>query len=160
VALNTPSDGQLFTYPTDISINATASQFDNAISKVDLFSDGQNIFEIISSPYSFDLTGAAAGDHVLSATATDSAGVAGNSASVVVTELKGGGSLTATIANPTDVDLSAGTSDWIHWGNADTPENVERKAGITPQISDFTTLSNGDYFVFDLTGPLLVKIFT
>jgi hypothetical protein len=78
--------------------------------------------------------------------------VAANSAPVVVTQLKDGGSLAATISKPADIDISAGTSDWIHWGNPDAPNNFDRKAGIAPQISDFTTLANGDYFTFDASG--------
>ena len=41
---------------------------------------------------------------------------------------------------PSSVDLTAtGTSDWIHWGLTSS-SSIDRKAGVTPQISSFTTV--------------------
>lgn len=152
VTLTAPSDGLVVSYPSNVNIAANASQFDKPISKVDFFSDGRNISEQTSAPYSFVLGGAAAGDHTLSASGTDSAGLVGASSPVLISEVQGGGSLTASINAAADVDLSVGTSDWIHWGNPDATDELDRKAGITPQITDFTNLDNGDFQLVDDTG--------
>src|SRR5262245_6291237 len=49
------------------------------------------------------------------------------------------------IPQGTDVDLTAeGSLDWVHWGLY-TESSLDRKAGVTPQIPDFTP--NG------FTGP-------
>ncbi len=44
----------------------------------------------------------------------------------------------ALIPQGTDVDLTAeGPLDWVHWGLY-TDSSIDRKAGVTPQIPDFT----------------------
>jgi hypothetical protein len=60
------------------------------------------------------------------------------------------GSLTGTTRNlqNSTVNLSTnGTLDWVHWGLY-TESSLNRKAGVTPQISDFTLLDNTNGFVF------------
>lgn len=149
ISLTSPSDGQVFGYPSDVNAAASASQIDVPVSKVDLFSDSQDVLELTTSPYSFDLSGLTPGDHVLTVAATDVNGLASMSDPVLVAEIQGGGSLSASINTPSNIDLSAGTTDWVHWGNLDSTNNVDRKAGVTPQISDFNTLANGDVLVAD-----------
>jgi hypothetical protein len=152
VAITSPADGQLFTYPSQVSAAVDASQIDFTVAKVDFFNDAQNLFEITTSPYSFNLVDMTPGDHVLTATATDVNSLVANSDPVTISQIQGGGSLSATVDVPVDVDLSAGTTDWVHWGNPDSPANVDRKAGIAPQISDLTTLANGDAYTADEAG--------
>lgn len=145
VTLSSPLDGQNFTYPSDVPLAATASQLGAPISTVSFFSDSQKVFDATTSPYSFALGGLTPGDHTLTATATDNSGVSASSAPVVIAEVATGGVLTGSADTPVNVDLSAGTSDWIHWGGT-TPD---RKAGINPQISDLSTLANGSAHSFD-----------
>jgi len=63
------------------------------------------------------------------------------------------GTLTATfaaVAEGSEVDLSQeGKIDWVHWGLF-TDSSLNRKAGVTPLISDFTLLdaSNGFAYVY------------
>src|SRR5579859_757352 len=152
VALTAPADGQVLSYPADVAIAGTVSQIDTSIAKLDLFSDSQNVFELLTAPYTFTLSGLAAGDHVLTGTATDSSSLAATSDPVLVTEVQAGGSLSALIEDPVNVDLSSGTSDWVHWGNPGSVSNIDRKAGTAPQISDLITLANGDVFTSDDTG--------
>src|SRR5438552_3026974 len=48
----------------------------------------------------------------------------------------------SSIPSGTTVNLSAaGTLDWVHWGLF-TADSVDRKAGVTPQISNFQVLYN------------------
>ena len=139
VALTSPVNGQTFTYPSDVPLAASASQVGAAISTVSFSSDSLKMYDAVSGPYSFGLGGLTPGDHTLTATATDSNGVSTTSAPVVIAEVATGGVLSGSADTPVNVDLSAGTSDWIHWGGT-VPD---RKAGINPQISDLKTLANG-----------------
>jgi hypothetical protein len=48
----------------------------------------------------------------------------------------------SSIATGTDVNLSQeGALDWVHWGLI-TESSVDRKSGVTPQISDFSVVYN------------------
>ena len=152
VAITSPADGQIFTYPSPVSAAVDASQIDFAVAKVDFFNDSQNLFELTTSPYSFNLADVTPGDHVLTATATDVNGLAATTDPVLVAEIQGGGSLSATVDVPANVDISTGTTDWVHWGNPDSANNIDRKAGIAAQISDITALANGDILVADDTS--------
>src|SRR5258708_15683298 len=59
----------------------------------------------------------------------------------------------STIPNGTIINLSAaGPVDWVHWGLY-TATSLDRKAGVTPQISDFIPLdnTNGGGFLFQFS---------
>jgi hypothetical protein len=148
VALNSPIDGQIFTYPSNVSMAATASQIGGAIGSVSFFNDASDIFDVVSNPYAFTLGNLTPGDHLLMATATNTQGVKTSSVPISITEVGTGGVLTASADSPAMVDLSVGTSDWVHWGNS----IPDRKAGINPQISDFKTLANGSSHSIDATS--------
>jgi hypothetical protein len=67
--------------------------------------------------------------------------------------LAGAATLTGSfgsIPQGTDVDLTAvGALDWVHWGLY-TETSLDRKAGVTPLIGDFTILdaTNGYAYVY------------
>jgi len=146
--LTSPNDGQTFVYPADVQLSASASQLGAPISKVSFFSDSQDIFDATSSPYAFALGGLAAGDHLITATATDANGLSTTSSPVLISEVGSGGVLTSSVDSAVSVDLSIGASDWVHWGDS-VPE---RKGGINPQISDFKTLANGSAHAYDASS--------
>ncbi len=145
IALSSPTDGQTFTYPSDLPLAATAMQVGASISTVSFFSDSQKVFDAATSPYSFALGGLGAGDHTISATATDGNGITATSTPIIISEVSTGGVLTASVDSTVSIDLSAGTSDWVHWGGT----ILDRKAGVSPQISDLQTLANGSAHFFD-----------
>jgi hypothetical protein len=56
----------------------------------------------------------------------------------------------STVASGSIVNLSQqGALDWVHWGLL-TDSSVDRKGGVAPRISDFTTIdpSNGYTYVY------------
>src|SRR6266487_3187421 len=56
----------------------------------------------------------------------------------------------ASIPQGTVIDLTTeGPLDWVHWGLY-TETSLDRKEGVTPQISDFTRLdaSNGFSYIY------------
>ncbi|MFN0277202.1 MAG: peptidoglycan DD-metalloendopeptidase family protein [Pyrinomonadaceae bacterium] len=84
-----------------------------------------------------------AGIYTLRLTASDSALSAFDDVRIVVNVTGAGGVLGATqTAPPTSVNLTTeGTTDWVHWGLNDET-SVDRKNGVTPQISNFTRLGS------------------
>uniref|UniRef100_UPI0025E23B7B Ig-like domain-containing protein n=1 Tax=uncultured Microbulbifer sp. TaxID=348147 RepID=UPI0025E23B7B len=71
VSLNTPTDGSSHTTGDNLSISASASDSDGAVSKVEFFVDGTLVATDTSAPYTTSWT-ATLGDHEISAVATDS----------------------------------------------------------------------------------------
>src|SRR5262245_44284519 len=56
----------------------------------------------------------------------------------------------ATVPSGSVVNLtSEGEADWVHWG-LHTESSLDRKAGVAPQISDFTPVNatNGSVFIY------------
>jgi hypothetical protein len=95
-------------------------------------------------------TGAAAGSpYNVTFTATDDGGAGlSDSETVTITVLPaggGGGSLSgATAVAPASVGLtSVGSADWVHWGRLNATD-VDRKAGVTPQISNYVPLGGAN----------------
>ena len=61
----------------------------------------------------------------------------------------GAGVLVGVIGQPTTSQnlTAAGTSDWVHWGYS-SAYNVDRKAGVTPLISNYTPIGGGTYATY------------
>jgi glucose/arabinose dehydrogenase len=80
--VSAPSTGTL---GTPITLNATATDTDDSVSKVEFFDGATKIGEDLSSPFSISWTPAAVGARNITARATDNYGLAATSAAVVVT---------------------------------------------------------------------------
>ncbi|THU36025.1 T9SS type A sorting domain-containing protein [Niastella caeni] len=74
ISITTPANGATFIAPASITINATASDADGAINKVEFFNGSTKLGEDASSPYSFTWAGATAGTYTVRAVATDDRG--------------------------------------------------------------------------------------
>ncbi|NUS65021.1 MAG: cellulose 1,4-beta-cellobiosidase, partial [Saccharothrix sp.] len=113
VALTAPASGSTYTLPAQIPLAATATD-DGAVAKVDFYADDQLIATDTSSPYTGTWTSPTAGDHVITARATDDKGLASTSAPASVKVLAGPAVLaapsqpvTVTIARSGSTDLTA-----------------------------------------------------
>ncbi|MBI4658991.1 MAG: Ig-like domain-containing protein [Verrucomicrobia bacterium] len=84
VRINSPSDGARFAGGADIAIDASASGGGGTISKVEFFAGASLIGTATSSPYKVTWSKAPAGEQVLTAKVTDSAGASATSAAVKV----------------------------------------------------------------------------
>ena len=92
-SITSPIGGAIFTAPASVTINATASDSDGTVAKVDFYQNGNLLGTDTTSPYSFSWTNVAAGSYTLTAIATDNLGATGTSAPVNITVNTAGGSL-------------------------------------------------------------------
>ena len=84
VSITTPASGQTVSGTTTVTATASGS---SALARVDFLLDGAALGSATRAPYSasWNTTGASNGQHSLTATATDSAGLQGTSSAVSVT---------------------------------------------------------------------------
>jgi uncharacterized repeat protein (TIGR01451 family) len=122
VSVTSPGNWAVFNRPANISITANASVSGGTISRVDFYEDGSLLGTGVltgGSQYSFTRDAASAGQHVLTAVATDGNAITTTSTAVniivndppVISLLApAGGSVYATA--PANVTVTANTSDW------------------------------------------------
>jgi len=106
VSLTAPANGSTYTLPAQIPLAATAADSDGTVTKVDFYDGDQLISTDTSAPYTGTLTSAAAGDHSITARATDNRGATAVSAPAMVKVLSG----PAVLASPSTVSVKQGQS--------------------------------------------------
>ena len=86
VAITSPANGAVFGFWATVTINASASDSDGTVTKVEFFrNDGATkLGEDTTAPYSYAWRMASSGTHVLRARATDNAGAVATSAPVTI----------------------------------------------------------------------------
>jgi uncharacterized protein (TIGR03118 family) len=84
VALTGPGKGAVFIAPANITLQATASETNGTISKVEFFNGTNSLGVASQSPYSLTWSNVPSGNYSLKATATDAQGTQATSASVAV----------------------------------------------------------------------------
>jgi plastocyanin len=86
VAMTSPANGATFAAPWTGTIRATVSDPDDTVSKVDFFADGTRLGTVTNPPASpsFTVTNLTAGNHTLTAAATDSRGASTTSSNVTI----------------------------------------------------------------------------
>ena len=119
VNITSPVTNSVFTAPASITINATATDSDGTITKVDFYQGTTLIGTDTTSPYSFTWTNVAAGTYSITAKATDNSNAVGTSGTITV---KSNALPSVSITNPTNnsvftapasiqIDASASDSD-------------------------------------------------
>jgi hypothetical protein len=102
VNLTAPPDGATYTAPASITLQASASDPDGSITKVEFLRDGTLLATDTSAPYSFTWNNVAAGTYPLAARATDNQGAVTTSATVTVHVVPPNAPPTVTISAPAD----------------------------------------------------------
>ncbi|MBC7391527.1 MAG: T9SS type A sorting domain-containing protein [Opitutaceae bacterium] len=140
-----PLTNATFNAPANITINATATDGDGIVTKVEFYNGSTKLGEDITSPYSFSWTNVAVGNYSLTAKSTDDDGAIGTSLIVIA-------KVTSTNAAPT-ISITSPTNNTIING---TPANIT----ITATASDVNgTVAKVEFFEGtnklgeDLTGP-------
>ena len=128
VAITSPVQNQNFTAPVNILIEATASTTSGTIAKVEFFDGSVKIGEDTTAPYSLQWNNVIASlpSHVLTAKATTSLGVVGNSEPVAL-----------NVVSPTHPQLTI-TSP-ANGANFTAPATVTINATATPEGSSTIT---------------------
>jgi Zn-dependent metalloprotease len=85
VQLTSPTTGQQFTAPASIVLQATASDPDGRVARVEFYNGSTRLGEDTTAPYSFTWSNVPAGAYRLLARAVDDLGAAADSAAVEVT---------------------------------------------------------------------------
>lgn len=99
-SITSPANGSSFAAPATITINASASDSDGSVSKVEFFNGASKLGEDATSPYSFTWTGVSAGTYSFTVKSTDNLGLTGpSSAAVSVTVTTGGCSYPQYVEN-------------------------------------------------------------
>lgn len=120
VSLTGPGGGASFTAPTDITLDASASDSDGVISKVDFYAGGWLINTDNTAPYSIQWSNVPTGSYSLTAVATDSAGATTTSSPVAVSVTPANNSPAVSLTSPaggiafpagSNISLSATATD-------------------------------------------------
>lgn len=74
ISITSPASGSTFTAPASITINATATDADGAISKVEFYNGSTKLGEDATNPYSFTWANTSGGTYTIKAVATDDRG--------------------------------------------------------------------------------------
>ena len=90
VSITSPANGTSQAGPANFTINATASDSNGTVSRVDFYAGGTLLGSDASRPYSFNWTAVAAGSYSLTAVAVDNGGASGTSGAVNVTVSRSG----------------------------------------------------------------------
>lgn len=148
VNITSPVTGASFTSPSSIALSAMATDADGAASKVDFYANGAFIGTgavNAQGQYALTWNDVSPGYYTLTVTATDDFGASSTSGPVDISVIGRGGNLRGGITiQPSfaEVNLTTeGVLDWAHWGTEEA-SSFDRKAGVSPQISNYTLLGN------------------
>jgi hypothetical protein len=148
VNLTSPTSGQRFTAPATIQVNATASDEDGIVQKVEFYSGANLLSTDTAAPYEFTWTGVAAGTYSISAVVTDDRGAtaATPAVEVIVEALLPPAvpsNLTATPVSKTQINLS-----WTDNSGNETGFRIERATSntFTKNVTTFNVDANVTVF--------------
>jgi chitinase len=85
VSITSPAAGATFTAPATVTIQATASDADGSVAKVEFFNGSTSLGAVTASPYSVTWSNVAAGSYSITAVATDNAGATTTSSAMAIT---------------------------------------------------------------------------
>jgi len=91
VSLTSPTANASFTAPASITLQASASDADGNVAKVQFFNGSTSLGTVTTTPYTFAWSNVAAGTYSLTAVATDNGGATTTSAAVSITVTSSGG---------------------------------------------------------------------
>ncbi len=146
VALTNPIVNAYFLAPATIPLDATASDADGTVAKVEFFADGVKLGEDTSSPYALAWNNPPVGAHVLHAVATDDQGATETSAQIPVVVYDAAGWPVAKITSPADGVVMEGPTNLI----------LTATANAIGGVTNVQFLSNGVLIGNDDASPYSV----
>ncbi len=143
VSITSPLNNATFTAPASVTINASASDTDGSISKVEFYQGTTKLGEDLTSPYSFTWTSVAAGTYTLKAVAYDNASASTTSSLINITVSSGNIAPTVSITSPlNNATFTAPASVTINANASDSDgsiSKVEFYQGATKLGEDLTS---------------------
>ena len=162
VSITQPTDGATFTEGTAITLEASASDSDGTITKVEYFAGSTLLGEGTGANYSFTWNGAGVGSHALTAVATDDDNATTTSGVVNITVNASGGD-PVTVTAIADAFVRGGNAyKTVNYGTSDTL-HVQDNGGNTGRretylkfdlssITDSVTTATLKLYPFEVTG--------
>src|SRR6185436_17798093 len=100
VSITSPANNAVFLTGSPITVNATATDIDGTISKVEFFQGAIKLGEDLTSPFTFTWSSASAGSSSLTAKATDNSNAVTTSSTIAILVSNANTSLTVSITSP------------------------------------------------------------
>jgi hypothetical protein len=143
VTLTTPVADAWFLAPTEIALEATASDADGSVAKVEFFAGTTKIGEDAEAPYEAVWNNPPITAHILTAVATDDQGATTTSAEIPVVVYDAIGTPVGKITAPPDGHVVEGPTNML----------VTATANATNGVANVRFLNNGVEFASDTTAP-------
>jgi len=143
VALTSPTNGFFALAPDSLTLEATASDSDGSITRVQFFSDGVKVGETNNLPYTIAWNNPPIGVHTLTAVATDNQGATNASAPVQIVVYDSVGAPIAQITNLLNGALMEGPTNLL----------VSAMARAIDGVTNVQFLANGIPFADASTAP-------
>jgi hypothetical protein len=172
------TNGTSFTAPASITLSATASDSNGAVSKVDFYNGATLLNTDITAPYAFTWTNVAAGSYALSAKATDNGGAVGvsNTVTVSVAVSVSNNAAAGTVSIPTAMTAgrayavlvamrNSGTSTWTaaagyKLGSQNPQDNTTWGTNrILLAPGDSIAPGQTKTFTFNVTAPVTARTY-
>src|SRR4030095_12461385 len=118
VALDNPTNNAGFLAPSSLTLEASASDADGGVTKVEFFANGMKLGEDVDSPYSFLWNNPPLGEHVLTAVATDDQDAIAQSAPIAIAVYDSAGTPLVRIIAPANGALMEGPTNLTITANA------------------------------------------
>src|SRR6185369_16152813 len=100
VSITSPANSASFATGSTVTINATATDSDGTIAKVEFFQGATKLGEALANPYSFTWTSVLAGNYSITAKATDNLGAATTSTAIAIVVSNANVAPTVSITSP------------------------------------------------------------
>lgn len=146
--LTTPQDGTSYQLGESITLEATASDTDGTVTKVEFFAGATKLGEDTTSPYSFAWSNATVGSHSLTARATDNEAASGTSSAIAVSVSDGSAGIDpqVSISSPlAGEELTTGTAVTLTASASDTDGTIASVVFNVDSQNIAATLSGSIY---------------
>jgi len=143
VSITAPANNASFVSPAAVTINATASDSDGSVSKVEFFQGTTKLGEDTTSPYSYSWSNIGVGSYALTAKATDNLGAVTTSTAVNIMVSLPTGVISGKVTKTDGTTQIAGATVNVYQGTA------VKGTAATNATGDYSvgTLNTGTYSV-------------
>lgn len=143
VSITNPTNNQYFLAPSNILVEANASDLEGPVRRVEFFANGVRIGEVTNAPWGLQWDSPAVGDYVLTARATDNQNATTTSAPVPIVVYDAAGTPFARVAAPANGAVMEGPTNLL----------VTAIARAIAGVTNVQFVANGEVFGEDASQP-------